>query len=182
MCQRTPSLAPGWAGMGLRMGVTRTNGTAPPDVPLSDIDLGTWDFWGLDDDIRDGAFATLRREAPITFHESFVAEGQEKIAGHWALTRYDDVFYASRHPEVFSSALGITIGDQTSELAEYFGSMIAMDDPRHTRLRNIVRSAFTPRDLAARDRLLTTRPKRGARRTGASNWALPSDEETRQRT
>ncbi len=134
--------------MGLRMGVTRTNGTAPPDVPLSDIDLGTWDFWGLDDDIRDGAFVTLRREAPITFHESFVADGQDKIAGHWALTRYDDVFYASRHPEVFSSALGITIGDQTSELAEYFGSMIAMDDPRHTRLRNIVRSAFTPRVLS----------------------------------
>ncbi len=52
--------------------------------------------------------------------------------GHWALTRYDDVFYASRHPEIFSSAAGITIGDQTPELAEYFGSMIAMDDPRHS--------------------------------------------------
>ena len=64
------------------------------------------------------------------------------------MTRYDDVFYASRHPEIFSSAVGITIGDQTPELAEYFGSMIAMDDPRHTRLRNIVRSAFTPRVLA----------------------------------
>jgi methyl-branched lipid omega-hydroxylase len=57
------------------------------------------------------------------------------------------VFYASRHPEIFSSALGITIGDQNPELAEYFGSMIAMDDPRHSRLRNIVRSAFTPRVL-----------------------------------
>ena len=70
------------------------------------------------------------------------------MAGHWALTRHDDVFFASRHPEIFSSALGIVIGDQTAELAEYFGSMIAMDDPRHTRLRNIVRSAFTPRVLA----------------------------------
>ncbi|CAA0133440.1 Methyl-branched lipid omega-hydroxylase [Mycolicibacterium vanbaalenii] len=134
--------------MGLRTGVARPNGIAPPDVPLSDIDLGTWDFWGLDDDIRDGAFATLRREAPITFHESFVVDDGAAVAGHWALTRYDDVFYASRHPEVFSSALGITIGDQTPELNEYFGSMIAMDDPRHTRLRNIVRSAFTPRVLA----------------------------------
>jgi cytochrome P450 len=49
---------------------------------------------------------------------------------------------------VFSSSPNITIGDQTPELAEYFGSMIAMDDPRHTRLRNIVRSAFTPKVLA----------------------------------
>ena len=135
--------------MGLRTDVTRANGLAPADVPLSDIDLGSWDFWGLDDDIRDGAFATLRREAPISFHESIVGDpGAEEVAGHWALTRHDDVFYASRHPEVFSSALGITVGDQTPELNEYFGSMIAMDDPRHTRLRNIVRSAFTPRVLA----------------------------------
>lgn len=129
-------------------GLTRSNGTAPPDVPLADVDLGSWDFWGLADDVRDGAFATLRREAPISFHRSYVADPDSEVAGHWALTRYDDVFYASRHPELFSSALGITVGDQSPELAEYFGSMIAMDDPRHTRLRNIVRSAFTPRVLA----------------------------------
>ena len=131
------------------MGIaTRVNGAVPPEVPLSEIDLGSWEFWGLDDDIRDGTFATLRREAPVSLHESFIGEEFTPGAGHWALTRYDDVFYASRHPEIFSSAAGITIGDQNPELSEYFGSMIAMDDPRHTRLRNIVRSAFTPRVLA----------------------------------
>ncbi|KWX66582.1 cytochrome P450 [Mycobacterium sp. NAZ190054] len=131
-----------------RAAVIRTNGVAPPEVPLADIDLGSWDFWGLDDDYRDGAFATLRREAPISFHAAYVADTDSEVAGHWALTRHEDVFFASRHPEIFSSALGITVGDQSPELAEYFGSMIAMDDPRHTRLRNIVRSAFTPRVLA----------------------------------
>ncbi|MDV3126345.1 cytochrome P450 [Mycobacterium sp. 21AC1] len=131
------------------MGITpRVNGAAPPHVPLSEIDLGSWQFWGLDDDIRDGAFATLRQEAPISFHPAFEQEGFEHTTGHWAVTRHEDVFHASRHPEIFSSASGITIGDQTPELTEYFGSMIAMDDPRHTRLRNIVRSAFTPRVLA----------------------------------
>ncbi|MEH3143653.1 MAG: cytochrome P450 [Mycobacterium kyogaense] len=128
--------------------LTRVNGTPPPHIALADVDLGSWEFWGLDDDIRDAAFATLRREAPIRFFEAFVADPDAEVAGHWALTRYDDVFYASRHPEIFSSALGIVIGDQSPELAEYFGSMIAMDDPRHTRLRNIVRSAFTPKVLA----------------------------------
>jgi cytochrome P450 len=124
------------------------NGSPPPDVPLSEVNLGSWDFWALDDDARDGAFATLRREAPVSLQPEFVQEGFEQGRGHWAVTRYDDVFHASRHPEIFSSAQGIVIGDQTPELAEYFGSMIAMDDPRHTRLRNIVRSAFTPRVLA----------------------------------
>jgi cytochrome P450 len=126
---------------------TRVNGVVPPDVPLSEINLGEWEFWAQDDDLRDGAFATLRREEPISWQPSFVLEA-EPGEGHWALTRHEDVFHASRHPEIFSSSLGITIGDQTPELAEYFGSMIAMDDPRHTRLRNIVRSAFTPRVLA----------------------------------
>ena len=131
------------------MGITtRVNGAVPPNVSREDVNLGSWDFWALDDDLREGAFATLRREDPVSLHPEFVQDGFEGGRGHWAVTRYDDVFYASRHPEIFSSAQGITIGDQTPELTEYFGSMIAMDDPRHTRLRNIVRSAFTPRVLA----------------------------------
>jgi cytochrome P450 len=127
---------------------TMHNGAPPLDVPLADVRLGSVRFWGRDDDFRDGAFATLRREAPVSFHQEIVVEGREPGAGHWAVTRYDDVLFASRHPELFSSAGGITIGDQTPELAEYFGSMIAMDDPRHTRLRKIVSRAFTPRVVA----------------------------------
>jgi cytochrome P450 len=131
------------------MGIaTRVNGTAPPEVPLADIDLGTWDFWELDDDLRDGSFATLRREAPISFWREPFMEGFEQGAGHWALTRLDDVFYASRHPELFSSSPSITIGDQPQEIAEFFGSMIVLDDPRHQRLRSIVSRAFTPKVVA----------------------------------
>ena len=142
------------------MGITaRTNGQPPPDVPRESINLGTWEFWEQDDDLRDGAFATLRRESPIAFFpEAVLGSGDEDGAqhyegfqpgpGHWALTRYDDVHFASRHPEIFSSASGITIGDQTPELAEYFGSMIALDDPRHQRLRSIVSRAFTPKVVA----------------------------------
>ncbi|MGV0836426.1 cytochrome P450 [Mycolicibacterium thermoresistibile] len=142
------------------MGIAeRVNGAAPPQVPLADINLGDWMFWALDDDIRDGAFATLRRHAPISFHPEYLDEGVAG-AGHWALTRYDDVFYASRHPEVFSSAAGITLGEQNPELNEYFGSMIAMDDPRHSRLRNIVRSAFTPRVIARTEEAVRRRARR----------------------
>ena len=131
------------------MGIaTRENGTAPPEVPLADIDLSTWDFWALDDDLRDGAFTTLRREAPISFWPEPVQEGFEEGAGHWALTELDDVFYASRHPEVFSSSPSITIPDQPTEVAEFFGSMIVLDDPRHQRLRSIVSRAFTPKVVA----------------------------------
>ena len=46
---------------------TRPNGAAPPEIPLAEINLSSLKFWGLDDDVRDGTFATLRREAPISF-------------------------------------------------------------------------------------------------------------------
>ena len=87
-------------------------------------------------------------------------EAQPTGPGHWALTRYDDVFFASRHPEIFSSAQGMTIADQIPELAEYFGSMIVLDDPRHTRLRNIVRRAFTPKVVAHTEVSVRTRARR----------------------
>ena len=143
------------------MGIaTRVNGQPPPDVALEDVQLGTFEFWGLDDDIRDGAFATLRREAPITFFHEVPMEGVPQGPGHWALTKFDDVFYASRHPDIFSSYPNIAISDQIPEVAEYFGSMIALDDPRHARLRNIVRSAFTPKVVARTEASVRDRAQR----------------------
>ncbi|MEI7913480.1 MAG: cytochrome P450 [Mycobacteriaceae bacterium] len=139
---------------------THVNGQQPPPVPLADIDLGTIEFWARDDNWRDGAFATLRREAPITFFTEIEYQGFEAGAGHWALTKFDDVHYASRHPEIFSSYPNITIADQQPEVAEYFGSMIALDDPRHARLRNIVSRAFTPKVVARTEESVRDRARR----------------------
>jgi methyl-branched lipid omega-hydroxylase len=127
---------------------TQANGTAPAAVALAEIDLSSWDFWALDDNFRDGAFATLRREAPIAFWPEPIQPGFDQGPGHWALTKHDDVFYASRHPEIFSSWPNIAINNQPPGVAEFFGSMIALDDPRHQRLRSIVSRAFTPKVVA----------------------------------
>ncbi len=143
------------------MGIaTRVNGAPPLDVPLSDVDLGTWNFWAQDDDFRDGAFATLRREKPISFWEIPEQDERDAGSGHWAVTRYDDVHYASRHPHIFSSVPNITLGDNIPELSEFFGSMIVMDDPRHQRLRNIVSRAFTPRVVARTEESVRERARR----------------------
>jgi cytochrome P450 len=143
------------------MGIaTRENGVAPPPVALEDIDLGSYDFWGLDDDLRDGAFATLRREAPISFHAEPELPGFPVGAGHWALTTFDDVWNASRHPQIFSSRPNIVIADQSPEVAEFYGSMIALDDPRHFRLRSIVQKAFTPKVVAKVEEYVRERAER----------------------
>ena len=80
--------------------------------------------------------------------------------GHWALTKHDDVHFASRHPEIFSSAPSITMDDMDPEIAEYHGSMLMMDDPRHQRLRLIVSRAFTPRVLARIEESIRDRARR----------------------
>ena len=143
--------------MGIAM---RMNGLAPPEVPLSEIDLGSAEFWLEDDDVRDAAFATLRRAAPISFWSEPPAPGFEEGPGHWALTKFDDVHFASRHPDIYSSYPNIGLSDLPAEAAEFFGSMIALDDPRHQRLRNIVSRAFTPRVVARTDASVRDRARR----------------------
>ena len=127
----------------------RENGTPPPEVSLKDIDLGVLEFWDQDDDLRDGCFATLRREAPISFWPTAEFPGFEAGAGHWALTKHEDIHYASRHPHIFSSVpTSTSLMDMGPEIGEFLGSMISLDDPRHLRLRTIVNRAFTPKVVA----------------------------------
>jgi len=139
----------------------RENGSPPPHVPLDEIDLGSIEFWEWDDDLRDGAFATLRRESPITFFEVPEFAGFPAGAGHWALTSYDDVHHASRHPELFSSnPTSTSLNDVPVEISEFFGSMITLDDPRHLRLRSIVNRAFTPKVLTKIEESVAERARR----------------------
>jgi methyl-branched lipid omega-hydroxylase len=113
------------------------------------IDLSDNEFWGLPLAERAACFARLRAlDRPAFFAEPEVPFS-EKGPGYYALVRHADVVEASRNPEVFCSAKGATnIPDLPVEFLEYFGSMISMDDPRHTRLRRIVSRAFTPRMIA----------------------------------
>ena len=114
---------------------------------IDEIDLSNWDFWRKSPEEREGAFAWLRKEQPIAFFEEGDTSLVTKGDGYWVLSKHADVLYASLHPEIFSSASGITVNDTPPEALEFFGSMIVMDDPRHKRLRGLVSQAFTPRHL-----------------------------------
>ncbi|EUA65750.1 putative cytochrome P450 [Mycobacterium xenopi 4042] len=142
------------------MGIaTRVNGTAPPRCrwPTS-----TWVRGISGPAMTISAMGHLRRcgARRRSRFGRICAAGFPVGAGHWALTKYDDVFYASRHPEIFSSHPNITIADQPVEVAEYFGSMIALDDPRHQRLRSIVSRAFTPKVVARTEASVRDRAQR----------------------
>src|SRR6476660_3238086 len=118
------------------------------DLAVDEIRLGDIEQWMRPD--REGIFAKLRAEAPVSFHEE--AEVPPEIPypqgpGFWALTRYADVMQVSRDPDGFHSAPTSTIGDIPPEIAEWLGSMINMDAPKHTKLRLIVNRGFTPRQI-----------------------------------
>ncbi len=114
-------------------------------------DLGSIDFWGEPAEQRDVYFEQLRQEAPISRHEP-----PEDILGlpdqgrmhYWAIVRYEDVRRISRDPATFCSGEGVQFADAPPEMLEASQSFLAMDAPRHSKLRGLVSAAFTPRQVA----------------------------------
>jgi cytochrome P450 len=67
--------------------------------------------------------------------------------GFWSLTKYDDVLFASRSTDIFSSRLGIRLEDMDPEEAEARRTLMEMDAPDHTRLRRLVSRPFAPKSV-----------------------------------
>jgi methyl-branched lipid omega-hydroxylase len=119
------------------------------DVALGTFELSDPEFWIAPRDFRHAAFQSLRAADELVFYDEWEFEDSPlpKGPGYWAITRHEDVWAASRNPQVFISGRGVNIGDIPQEMNEFIGSMIAMDDPRHFRLRNIVAKGFTPKQI-----------------------------------
>jgi cytochrome P450 len=82
-------------------------------------------------------YARLRQESPLfrNEHDDF-----------WALSRYADVLAALRDSTTFSSVNGLRIEPAFwGPDAERFFSFVAMDPPKHSRMRGLVSRAFTQR-------------------------------------
>ena len=120
-------------------------------LDADEIALGDPAFWLRAHEEREGAFQTLRREAPVAFHEEpAVPEGMPfpRGTGFWSVVKHADILHVSRNPEIFQSGKGSNIGDLPPPFLQAFGSMINMDDPSHARLRRIVSRGFTPKMVA----------------------------------
>ncbi|WP_437782847.1 cytochrome P450 [Sorangium sp. So ce1097] len=85
-------------------------------------------------------YAELRRAAPVC---------QVEPGGMWAVSRYEDVLFVLKSPELFSSH-----GFKAAWQPPWVGynplanSMLALDPPAHTRLRGLVHRAFGARTVA----------------------------------
>jgi cytochrome P450 len=111
--------------------VTDTAAQSPP----ADLHFSPYDYAIHDDPYP--TYARLRDEAPL-FHN--------RELGFWALSRHADVIDAFRDSGRFSSANGVSLEPSAyGPGAHRTSSFIAMDPPRHGRMRGLVSRAFTPR-------------------------------------
>jgi cytochrome P450 len=119
-------------------------------VSAEGVNLSDPEFWLAPRPYREGVFHSLRQRRELPFYEEweFLDSPFPRGPGYFALTRHDDVWHVSRNAQLFCSGQGSNIGDLPQEMSEFFGSMIAMDDPKHFRLRSIVSKGFTPKEVA----------------------------------
>ncbi|MET7426380.1 cytochrome P450 [Dactylosporangium sp. NPDC005555] len=93
------------------------------------------------------AFGTLRR---MRADEPCVRTPFSGARPAWNLVRHADVVAALRQPNRYSSAAGgTTLQDQTPQEISYNRSMLHVDPPEHTRLREQFQAAFRPDALLA---------------------------------
>ncbi|OJH35123.1 cytochrome P450 [Cystobacter ferrugineus] len=118
------------------------------------------------------SYAELRRSAPVT---------QVEPAGFWAISRYEDVTFVIKNPQLFSSQ-----GFKAAWQPEWVGynplanSMLAADGAGHTRMRTLVSRAFNAsaiQRLEPRIRQLAHRLAEGLAQKGeadfVSQFAMP---------
>ena len=113
------------------------------EIALSDPHL-----WQQPEEVIEGAFVTLRRERPVSFHREVDLPMVPAGPGYWAITRYEDIVEVTRDSETFCNRHGYTINDFPPAFAGAFDHMLAKDGTEHARLRRIVSRAFAPAVLA----------------------------------
>ena len=97
-------------------------------------------------------YARLRDEAPLYRNDEL---------DFWALSRHEDVSAAFRDWEQFSNANGVSLEPSAwGSHAHRAMSFLALDPPRHTRMRALVSKSFTPRRVRELEHVITALSKR----------------------
>ncbi len=129
--------------------MTVTVGKSGGPRPYDAIDLSSRAFWSTTAAEREASYAVLRAERPVSWHppveDALMSDPDDP--GYWAVTRRSDIVAVSRNTEVFLSGRGVIFENVPVELLEASQSFLAMDPPRHTKLRKLVSAAFTPRQV-----------------------------------
>ena len=123
-------------------------GADPSEIPLDKIDVS--DPALFETDTLWGYFERLRAEDPVHYC------AQSAFGPYWSLTRFDDIVYAEKNPEIFSSEPTIVIPNPEPDFPLTAG-FISMDGPRHDSHRKTVQPVASPRNLKRLEPLIRMR-------------------------
>jgi cytochrome P450 len=126
-----------------------TAAVASPEIALAVIDPKLYAAW---DPLLD-LFDTLRDETPVLRIESPSGDHDP----FWLVTRYDDVMRISKdnitflnapRPTVFTNKAGEALARKiTGGSANLVQSLVALDAPKHPKLRRLTQEWFMPKNL-----------------------------------
>ncbi len=117
--------------------------SVPTEIPVEQIDVGDMELWN--DGFPHAVFERLRREEPVHWSPMATWKGEP---GFWSITRADDIHAISRDWQTFSSQEGgIVVTDHGTPLELQTQMFIAMDPPRHDRIKALFQRGFTPKRI-----------------------------------
>jgi len=94
-------------------------------------------------------FKRMREEAPVYFHE------ESAFGPYWSVTTFDHIMAVDKNNRQFSSASGITLVDQDTDLRTQ--SFITADQPKHGPQRKAVQDVVAPKNLQNLESLIRDR-------------------------
>jgi cytochrome P450 len=124
----------------------RMAGRDPYSVPLDEINVSEPELFRTD--TIWGFFERLRNEAPVHYCKA------SEAGPYWSITKFHDIVYVEKHPEIFSSepTIGIANPDPNSQFQN--AGFITMDGPRHDAHRKVVQPVSSPRNLKKMEPLI----------------------------
>ena len=94
-------------------------------------------------------FKRMREDAPVYFHE------ESAFGPYWSVTTFDHIMAVDKNNRQFSSASGITLVDQDTDLRTQ--SFITADQPKHGPQRKAVQDVVAPKNLQNLESLIRDR-------------------------
>ncbi len=123
-------------------------GADPYSIPLEQIDVSDAELF--ETDTLWGYFERLRSEDPVHYC------ADSEFGPFWSVTKYHDIVYVEKHPEIFSSVPTIVIADPDPEFPLAAG-FITMDGARHQAHRETAQPVASPRNLNRLEPLIRER-------------------------
>lgn len=110
--------------------------------PATAIDLSDAGNWHAA--VPRAEFARLRREAPVAWNER-----HDGHRGFWAVSGYEEIGLVSRDTARFSSREGvISLDDFDTAQSDARRTLLEMDPPQHTAMRQITAQGFGPKAIS----------------------------------